>query len=105
MHGHSRINKKADHHQPEECLMWVRTSLRFVGRVSVSVIVALALSAFSLVPSQVGAQQGKDKDEPPKGKEAKGTQPVKLGLAINDPKAFQGYTLLAPSTKTYLIDM
>jgi hypothetical protein len=33
--------------------------------------------------------------------------PVKLGLSINLPQAFQGYTLLAPtkSTKTYLIDM
>src|SRR5438309_3602365 len=31
----------------------------------------------------------------------------KPGLSLNDPKAFQGYTLLAPlsSTKTYLIDM
>ena len=33
--------------------------------------------------------------------------PVKLGLAVNDPRAFQGYTLIAPttSTNTYLIDM
>jgi hypothetical protein len=33
--------------------------------------------------------------------------PVKLGLSINDLKAFRGYTLFAPmtSTKTYLIDM
>src|SRR5262249_21424226 len=33
--------------------------------------------------------------------------PVKVGLSINDPKAFQGYTLIAPlsSTKTYLLDM
>jgi hypothetical protein len=33
--------------------------------------------------------------------------PVKLGLSINDPRALQGYTLLAPmdSTSTYLLDM
>jgi hypothetical protein len=33
--------------------------------------------------------------------------PARLGLLVNDPRAFQGYTLLAPmnSTKTYLIDM
>jgi hypothetical protein len=33
--------------------------------------------------------------------------PAKLGLLLNDPKAFQGYTLLAPldSTSTYLLDM
>jgi hypothetical protein len=41
------------------------------------------------------------KDGPPK-------QPAaKVGLSINDPKAFQGYSLLAPlkSKKTYLLDM
>jgi hypothetical protein len=39
--------------------------------------------------------------KPPK--ESKG----QMGLALHDPKAFQGYTLMAPmmSTKTYLIDM
>lgn len=48
--------------------------------------------------------------EPEKAKAPSGaaddTKP-KLGLHLNDPKAFQGYTLLAPmnSTKTYLIDM
>jgi len=33
--------------------------------------------------------------------------PPKVGLVLNDPRAFQGYTLLAPltSTKTYLIDI
>jgi Spy/CpxP family protein refolding chaperone len=33
--------------------------------------------------------------------------PVKLGLSINDPRALQGYTLLAPldSSSTYLLDM
>ena len=39
----------------------------------------------------------------PQGKEPKAKEPaVKLGLSINDPKAFQGYTLLAPlkGTKT-----
>ena len=32
---------------------------------------------------------------------------VKLGLSMNEPGAFQGYTLVAPmmSTTTYLIDM
>ena len=32
---------------------------------------------------------------------------MKLGLSINDPRAFQGYTLLAPfdSSNTYLLDM
>jgi hypothetical protein len=41
------------------------------------------------------------KDAPPK------QPPIKLGLHTNGPKAFQGYTLLAPleSAKTYLLDM
>lgn len=35
------------------------------------------------------------------------TGPAKLGIQVNDPKAFQGYTLLGTlnSTKTYLVDM
>jgi hypothetical protein len=35
------------------------------------------------------------------------TNKVKLGLVINDPRAFQGYTVLSPmnSTTTYLLDM
>ncbi len=48
--------------------------------------------------------------QPPK-RDAKssdqGPSPAKVGLLQNDPKAFDGYTLLAPSfsTTTYLIDM
>src|SRR5215472_13376936 len=46
---------------------------------------------------------GQEKKEPPKG----GKAPLKTGLNLNDPKAFQGYTLFSPlnSTKYYLIDM
>src|SRR5262249_46613532 len=46
----------------------------------------------------------KDK-EVPKVKEAK--KEAKAGVSINDPKAFVGYTLVAPlnSRKTHLIDM
>jgi Arylsulfotransferase (ASST) len=49
------------------------------------------------------AEAGPPQDGAPPSKPA----PVKLGLSVNDLKAFQGYTLLAPmtSTKTYLIDM
>jgi hypothetical protein len=41
-------------------------------------------------------------DGPPKG-----PKQTKLGVLVNDPKAFQGYTLVSPmnSTKTHLIDM
>jgi Spy/CpxP family protein refolding chaperone len=41
------------------------------------------------------------------GKEGPKPTSVKFGLLINDPRAFQGYTLLAPmeSSNTYLLDM
>jgi Spy/CpxP family protein refolding chaperone len=48
----------------------------------------------------------KDKEEAQKKEEPKPAS-VKLGMSINEPKAFQGYTLIAPleSSKTYLLDM
>jgi hypothetical protein len=54
------------------------------------------------------AQKPQNKDEQAKGSAAAPkSAAAKVGLSINDPKAYQGYTLLAPlmSTKTYLIDM
>ncbi len=46
----------------------------------------------------------KDSEKPSAAKPAPEKKPA---LAVNDPRAFQGYTLVAPlqSTKTYLIDM
>src|SRR5262245_42955087 len=51
-------------------------------------------------------------DDAPAPKTGDATPPKKiaspkLGLQLNDPKAFQGYTLVAPlnGKKTYLIDM
>jgi hypothetical protein len=62
---------------------------------------ALALLALGVLalPGTTAAQ----KDDPPKKEEPK----TKVGLLLNEPKACQGYTLLAPSnsTSTYLIDM
>jgi hypothetical protein len=50
-------------------------------------------------PTKAGPD-GNDQSGPPQGK-------VKLGLALNDPGAFRGYTLLNPMNKktAYLIDM
>ena len=70
----------------------------------------------AVVTSEVLAQLAKGRPqasqksaEPEKGKAGKAPpQPkVKLGLSINDPKAFRGYTLLNPMNKktAYLIDM
>jgi hypothetical protein len=55
--------------------------------------------AGTAVPPPRAAAQDKAKVEPPAR--------AKLGLLVNEPKACQGYTLLAPSnsTTTYLIDM
>src|SRR5208337_1627851 len=52
--------------------------------------------------SKLGAAEG-----PGKQVEPSGPPEVKLGVSINKPEAFRGYTLLAAmgTTKTYLIDM
>jgi hypothetical protein len=59
----------------------------------------LAVLLAVLTPGLAAAQGSKEKE---------GGQPArKAGVTLNDPKACQGYTLLAPlgSTKPYLIDM
>jgi hypothetical protein len=85
---------------------------RLVTQVSVATALALGALTLGVGDSRVhaGAPQDnpKGKAEPAKGKGEPSKAPaVKLGLSLNDPKAFQGYTLLAPmnSTKTYLLDM
>src|SRR5947209_6248301 len=94
---------------------WLRLARR-VGLAAALAAMFLTLAAF---PSQGNAGGPQDGGQPPKAKDdpAKTATPpkddaqkkpaVKLGLALNDPKALQGYTLLAPlsSTKTYLLDM
>jgi hypothetical protein len=65
----------------------------------------LALSAWACL---VHAEPPQAKAEPPKsdGKPSKQSAP-KLGLVIDDPRAFRGYTMFAPlvSSTTYLMDM
>jgi Spy/CpxP family protein refolding chaperone len=74
----------------------------------------LALGAIRAAGADPDAKLPKAKDQPKTAggkKEAakkKDEKPaVKLGLWINDPRALQGYTVLAPlqSSKTYLLDM
>ena len=54
---------------------------------------------------RTGAGQGQGRTNP-KGEPSK-PAPAKVGLLLNDSRAFQGYTLIAPmfSKTTYLIDM
>ena len=78
-------------------------------RVGMSAAAATAVLALAVVASDVLAQSQKGeavpagKDMPPPEAKAK----VKLGLSINDPRAFRGYTLLNPMSKktAYLMDM
>jgi len=79
----------------------IERSTRLAGQVSVATGVALALLLFGAVASHLSAGSLQD------GVEPSPEPPGKPGLSINDPRAFRGYTLLAPmtSTKTYLIDM
>jgi hypothetical protein len=84
---------------------------RRATRFAVAAALTLGLLALSFADSL--AQASPQGDPPAKGKAGKAEgepskqPPVKLGLSLNDPKAFQGYTLLSPmtSTKTYLLDM
>ncbi len=75
------------------------------GRLATRLGVAAALTLALLALNGAAAQ-----DDPKPAKEpAKPAKPpaVKLGLHLNDPKAFQGYTLFSPlmSKTTYLMDM
>jgi hypothetical protein len=75
-----------------------------------AIALAVALGTLVLALSQGKAQAPPDKAAPPQGKrgaEASKSAAPKVGLSVNDRRAYQGYTLVAPlmSTKTYLIDM
>src|SRR5712692_7552198 len=66
---------------------------------------ALVLCTLATQVNAQEAQQGKEKADK-KAEPAKPPAP-KLGLSVNDPRAFQGYSLIAPltGTTTYLLDM
>jgi hypothetical protein len=68
-------------------------------RAAVAPVLLLALLAPGCAPHARHAPPGEDSSVGPSS--------ARVGLAVNDPRAYQGYTLLAPmtSTKTYLIDM
>src|SRR5262249_2033265 len=72
---------------------------------------AAVLVVLGVLTTPASPQAARSKQATTKGGAAKKGQPkpdpVKLGLPINDPRAFQGYPLLAPfdSPHTYLLDM
>src|SRR5262245_53375586 len=71
--------------------------IRTAVQTGVAVVLTLGLWGPGPASAQDDAQPDKRKVDPPK----------KAGLLVNDSRAQQGYTLLAPimSTKTYLLDM
>jgi hypothetical protein len=68
----------------------------------------LGMPMLGITHARLGAQPPKGDGPKAKGKgEPSRAAPVKTGLAVNDPKACRGYTLIAPlnSSKTYLVDL
>src|SRR5579884_2036171 len=90
--------------------MVVRSGLTIGFAAVVAVAIALGLAFLVLwgVPSFIKPKGPEENAEAVPSESESARQPaVKLGLWINKPEAFQGYTLFAPvkSTKTFLIDM
>ncbi len=74
-------------------------SRTLLGRALVAALATSMFLGLEAIAFQAGAPAPRDGAGPP--------SKVKLGLSVNNPGAFRGYTLLAPmkSQKTYLIDM
>ncbi len=85
----------------------IRASFRIGRRILKLGIWSLALWTIVIAPVAITAQADKDKVPSPVKDASLKFPGIKGGLTINDPKAFQGYTLLAPlrSKTTYLLDM
>src|SRR5262245_21864744 len=83
----------------------VRLGLQ-LGRAAAILVALGALTAPASPQGDAKPKQATTKDGAAK-KEQPRPAPVKLGLHVNGPRAFQGYTLLAPfdSPHTYLLDM
>jgi len=100
----------------------IKRLTRLGTQVGAVAVMAIASLAFGVVTVEVGARPSQDGGQPSRGTggpdggkvEASRKDPPKpnppqekVGLILNDPRAFQGYTLIAPMgfKKTYLIDM
>src|SRR5690242_9600422 len=83
-----------------------RRGLRLTAQTGLSTFLTLALAAAVGLSAGTGPATAQD----PAAKSKDGAPPpppkVKLGLAVNDPKALQGYTLLSTmnSKSIYLLD-
>src|SRR5262249_51961257 len=83
----------------------IRLGFQF-GRAAAVLVVLGVLTTPALPQNDAKSKQATTRDTAAK-KDPTKPAPVKLGLQLNDPRAFQGYTLLAPfdSPNTYLLDM
>ncbi len=84
-----------------------RTTL-FATKIGVAAAMALVLAMLgAMLPRVSAGLSPAEEPAPDKAKAAPKGEPAKVGLLLNDPRAFQGYTLIAPmfSKTTYLIDM
>jgi hypothetical protein len=89
-----------------------RLAVRLGGTAALLLSIGV-LGASAPGQDNVKPPQSKDRPKPAKGenktpkKDEPKTTSGKLGLSINDPRAFQGYTLMSPfvSPNTYLVDM
>src|SRR5438034_2051693 len=83
-----------------------------VRTYSLAAVLTFAVWALAAATLEVKAASPQDATKPAPGGEGAGkgkpeASKPKLGLHVNDPRALQGYTVLAPimSKKTYLLDM
>ena len=85
---------------------WIERMPHLAKKVSVMATVALVLSMLGTILPLAAAGLSMADDPAPEKVKAK-PAPAKVGLLLNDSRAFQGYTLIAPmfSKTTYLIDM
>ncbi len=78
------------------------------ARLGAAGLLTLAILARGVVLRAAGAVSPRAGPPPAKAdRQPAKPAPARLGVLANDPKAFQGYTLVFPawSTKTYLVDM
>lgn len=81
--------------------------LRIVAIVAGAASLTLALVALGFLRSQRSSEVFPERPAPAAAVADPSRPPVKFGVSINEPKAFQGYTLIAPvkANETFLIDM
>src|SRR5207245_2115926 len=86
---------------------WTGLSARMEARTRLSAQGSCTLAALALLMLCVAASPARAQTPQPKNDQPRAKEKAKIGVQVNKPGAFQGYTLVFPlqSTKTYLTDM